>query len=613
MAEKREDLTNLGFAKTFVLPSILVFLIPSISLAFFLHAQARFDARYQDAFSIQIQKDPTLAPQERDRLIAFYATNPVSKLLAIPEFASKVDGTTRLYYAMFHWLIILSAASIALGAAVFVLAGLFVVLARRSQQAQYVSLAVGWELLRFYGAFQTIAQGVMILALSFWVTALWFQVYYVKLILIAGFLAIVAAAAVIIAIFKKPPKQFPVEGVFLDRAAAPMLWSELDRICQKVGTASPDNVVVGVDDNFFVTEIPVVVAGGERSGRTLFASLSLLKQMHGGEADAVLAHEMAHFSGNDTLYSKKISPLLNRYAMYLAALHQNPVARPVYYFMLCFRALYELSLGEHSRDREFRADKIAAEVTSGRDFAGAMLRVTAYSDFRAKIQNELFEAERALESADISGRLEQGFLAHAAAFAAKPDLAGVATAHPFDSHPPLSQRLEAVGVPLYPHSAVALVSSPGDGRWFGAIPNAEQIERRQWEEFEARFREMHEQSLPYRLVPDNDEERAIVVKAFPEVTLNGKKGFLTLDCEKVFYSKWPEAIAFREITKCSMNENVLEIRHAPDGKQKSKIPFGTFPSGGKEALAAFNHYYGRYMSAAAYKKQKLEVQAASHA
>lgn len=606
MAQTKRDFTNPGFVKTFVLPSILIFLIPAISLAFFLHARSLFDSRIRDSITEQVGKDQSLTPQDREKAIAFFAENPISSLLDDPRFAGMVDSTTRMYYASFHWLILLSAGSLALGVVAFLLAGLCVVASRRSQRALYLSLALGWQGLRLYGAFQTLAQGVMIIALSFWVTALWFHVYYVKLIVIAGLLALSAGVAVIAAIFKRPPKEFPVEGVFVDRASAPALWSELERICGKVGAKPPDNVIAGIDDNFFVTEIPVTAAGEKRPGRTLYASLSLLKQMNGAEADSVLAHEMAHFSGNDTLFSKKISPLLNRYAMYLGALHENPIARPVYHFMLCFRALYELSLGERSRSREFRADGIAAEATSGKDFAGAMLRIAAYSDFRAKIQNELFETERALESANIAERLEEGFLKHAVAFAAQPDIGGVATAHPFDSHPPMAERLAAVGAPLEALDAAAMVSEPGDGRWFDAIPNAEALEKAQWDEFEARFRTIHEQSLAYRLLPENDEELAIVAKWFPEATIAGKKVTLTLDCLCVRFSKWDEPIAFRDITNCTMNNNVLEIR-SNGGKRKEKIAFTAFPEGGKNAFQAFNAYYSRFMSAAAYQKHKRET------
>jgi Zn-dependent protease with chaperone function len=428
----------------------------------------------------------------------------------------------------------------------------------------------------------------------------------VKLIFVVGALAVLGAAAVIRAIFKRPVTDHTLEGKVIGRDAAPRLWEELDAICTKVGTPLPDQVIVGIDDNFFVTEMPLKVDETTYRGRTLYVSLSMLKQLYGAEADAVLAHEMAHFSGNDTQYSKWITPLLVRYGTYLEALYQNPVARPVFYFMHCFRALFELSLREYSRQREFRADRIAAETTSPRDFAAALVRISAYSDYLGNIQQELFKHERALESANISGQMEQGFHAHAMAFAGRPDIGDSETAHPFDSHPPLARRLDAVGVPLGSHEVQALVATPGDGRWFDKIDDAAQIERQQWSQLETKFREFHEQTLAYRFLPETDEERAIVVKAFPEMTIEGKKGSLVFDCDTIRYTVWPGSLAYSEITNCTLNEGTLHIQYARDGKQKAKIPMKTFGNRQQEALEAINRYYGRYLSAVQYQKQKQQ-------
>jgi hypothetical protein len=311
---------------------------------------------------------------------------------------------------------------------------------------------------------------------------------------------------------------------------------------------------------------------------------------------------MAHFSGKDTLYSRKIAPLLTRNMEYLRALYENPLARPIFSFLHCFHALFALSMGEQSRSREFRADRIAADVTSPRDLAGALLRISAYSDFRSKIQQELFRSERALQAANISAQLEQGFHDHALAFAARPDLGGVETAHPFDSHPPMSQRLEAVGAPFRPEDARELVDAPGDGRWYDAIDGAEEIEREHWARFEEAFRAYHEGTLAYRLLPETDEERAIVVRSFPEVAIEGKKGSLAIDCEGLHYSAWPGRIAFSEVRGMSLNDHTLRVDYDRDGKAHATIPTKTFGARQAEALQAIQAYYSRYANAAAYRK-----------
>jgi Zn-dependent protease with chaperone function len=602
------DFSSLGFAKTFVLPGLLVFLVPIISLFFFLHAQSRFDSEARASALAEIRADTTLSAEDREQAIAMFTQESFSNLVQIPEFAAEIEQTTLFYYATFRWMIRLSLCSIILGVAVFALTGACVLLSLRSLQAQYLSLSVGWQVLRIYGAVQTILQGILLVALSFWVTALWFNSYSVKLVLMAGALAVIGAVVVIAGIFKRPKTDCALVGRVLDGDSAKPMWEELKTICRKVGTEPPSQVIAGIDDNFFVTETPVTIDGKTFDGRTLFVSLSLLKQMSGSEADAVLAHEMAHFSGNDTLFSKKISPLLARYGAYLDALYSGGITRPIFYFMHCFRAMFELSLGRLSRQREFRADRIAAETTSPRDMAQALLRIAAYSNFRDKVQRELFEKEQALEAANVSERIEQGFHAYAATFASNPDIGKLTTSHPFDTHPPLDQRLDAVGVPLESKDVRALLATPGNGRWYHKIGDAEQIERQQWSEFEQQFRQYHEESLAYRFLPESEEELSIVVKAFPEIVIEGNGGSLQLSHDALAYTQWPGPVRYQEITECAMDDSgKLHIHYKRDGKQKQSINVKSFATRQQDVLDAINRYYSRYLNAVAYQEQKRQL------
>ena len=162
MSEAQQKFSSLGFAKTFVLPGLLVFLVPVLSLLFFLHAQSRFDAQAREEILSQIREDATLTPEDRERAIAHFTEHPFSELIQNDEFAANVDSKARFDYATFRWMIRLSALSIAAGIAVFLLAGLCVLLSLRSQRVQYLSLSAGWQVLRIYGALQTAAQGILL-------------------------------------------------------------------------------------------------------------------------------------------------------------------------------------------------------------------------------------------------------------------------------------------------------------------------------------------------------------------------------------------------------------------------------------------------------------------
>jgi Zn-dependent protease with chaperone function len=548
--------------------------IPVFAWWFFAHVRSDFDRKFQTSVERSIQEDVKMSQEEKSKLLEVFRKVPLSRMLATGDEAVKsmVSADGQMYYTIFRWMIRISAICVLSGVLVFIVGGISVLLSLRSQLAQYYSLSAGWYLLRIFSTAQVLMQGCLTVFLSYWVTAYWFNFYSVKLVGAAAILALCACAAIIMAIFKKVNDDFEIEGCVVERTPDSPLWADLDRICKVVGTAPPDRIVAGIDNNFFVTEHPVKVDGKVYEGRTLFVSLSLLRVLQGSEADAVMAHEMAHFSGNDTLYSKKISPLLVRYGIYLEALHAG-LSRPVFYFMFCFRGLYQASLGKLSKEREFRADKIASEVTSPRDIARSLLKIAAYSEYRGKVERQLFEAEKVLESVNISRRVETGFGEFAHAFVKEGNLAELQTAHPFDSHPPTNERWAAVGVNLTPEEMPGILKEQSDSRWYRNFGNAEELEQKQWAAYEEKFRTVHERVLAYRYVPDTEDEKAVVLKFFPGVTFEGKKQeSLKLEHDKITFSGWEDPVLFSEIMTCTAGESAMghpQLRVDFERKDKS--------------------------------------------
>jgi len=604
-----------NFFKTYIAPAFLLFVIPLFSLWFFHHVQADFNRQALVNIERSIQQDKSLDTEQKGRVIEFFRQTPISEMLASndPQF-SKVQARTsykiRLEYTTFYWMIRLALISLISGIVVFIIAGFSVLFSLRSQQVQYYSLSIGWHVLRIFATAQVLIQGCLAVALSFWVTAFWLNHYIPKLIALAAIFTIVAAAAVIKAIFKRLDKTFTVEGVVIERGTNALLWDDLDRISAAVGTAAPDRIVAGIDNNFFVTEHAVTVNGKVYQGRTLFVSLSLLRVLDGADADAVMAHEMAHFSGKDTLYSKKISPLLNRYGMYLEALQAGGISLPVYYFMLCFRGMFEISLRKLGRQRELRADRIAADTASPQAIARSLLKIAAYSDYRAKVEAQLFNAEQIHTNVDIPGRVQAGFQTFAAAFVEEGQYQQLKTAHPFDSHPPIEQRLESVGVQLAPDDVLSILHEQADRRWYRNITNADELEAQQWAAFEEKFRQFHEHILAYRYLPETEAERQIVLKYFPGVMFQGKKkGTLLIDYEKITYSDWPEPLRFDAISRCQSENSTLghpQLRFTCTQKDIGKriLPLDIFQAKQEVLLKVFNEYYSRHLTMIKYRQEK---------
>ncbi|HEV8543517.1 MAG TPA: M48 family metallopeptidase, partial [Verrucomicrobiae bacterium] len=405
--------SKVGFIKSYLLPVLVTFLIPGFGLWFFAHVEAYHDGQFRETLISQIKADKQLSEEQRQRALNFYEKVSVSRILASnkPE-AKRVQAGFRSVetrYAIFRWMKRIAWVCLLSGAGAFVCVGIGVLFSFRSQNAQYWSLWLGWNVLRWFALIQVLGQGILVVALSFWVTAFWMEIYSVKLIGLAAILAVCAVVLLVAAIFRKLTAETSFNGRLLTREAAPALWQRVCQMAEKLGIAPPDNIFVGIDDNFFVTEQPVKVGEARYGGRTLFASISLLKALSRSEADAVLAHELAHFSGEDTVYSKRISPLLGKYLHYLEALYKGGLSRPVFHFMLFFWNLYQLSLNKLRRQREFRADRIGAELTSSRDMSQALVKITAYCRYRHQVQLNLFEKDECVEAMDVFQRIEKGF------------------------------------------------------------------------------------------------------------------------------------------------------------------------------------------------------------
>ncbi len=603
MSGERQDFSRRGFAKTFVFPALSVFLIPALTLAFFLYAQSSYDRNVREHVIEQLQADDSLSHSDRVDAIDFFSQAKMSNLVRDDEFAAQTDRTLVFRYLVFRWMIWSSIACLAASVGMLLIGSVCVVFSRGSQRALYRSLAVGWQVMRVFGAFQAITQVTMLVMLSFWVTALLTNTYIVQLISFVALFGFIAVASLVHAIFARIPSQLELPGEVITFSSLKdsqhaALWAELREICNRVGTAAPAQVILGVDDNFFVTEQAVTVGSQQLEGRTLYVSLSLLKQLHGAEAEAVLAHEMAHFSGQDTTFSKKTAPLLALFDTSLAALYESTFTRPIFYFMMCFRVLFELSLGRMRRSREFRADRIAAESTSAIDLSTALLRTIAYSTYRDSVQQKLFNQELALEAADIATQIEQGFPEFLASFVHDGRIATEQIAHPFDSHPPTIERLKALDVDIQAEATQRQLKSVGDGRWFCLVSNAESIEREQWAEFEDQFQQFHRSVLAYRYLPDADNEIAVVSEAFPLLEFEGKKGILSIDYQQIKYDAWAHAVGFHEITSMVMLDNILVIGLNRDGQANEQLNANHVPW--KEVHEAIGRYYERYQYAKSY-------------
>jgi len=287
-----------------------------------------------------------------------------------------------------------------------------------------------------------------------------------------------------------------VVGHSLKVSEYPTLWQFVRRIAVQTGSDSPQNLIVGLTPAFFVTEGDVHCMDGTITGRTMYLSVPLCHLLTVEELSAVIAHELGHFRGADTVFSLRFYPIYRgaidslqgvskvankitkyggvvphagvRILAWLGSLTLLPSIYMLAFFLECFAG----AENRISREREIAADAVAAETAGAANIATALVKIVAFTGVWDHIISAMRDGLMA-GYLDIDGQrydaqqffanVSEVYAATVAQFAGSNALDGLdakTIPHPTDSHPPLSIRLAALGVALCDIRSDALKLSP---------------------------------------------------------------------------------------------------------------------------------------------------------
>jgi len=363
---------------------VALFLIPALTYALSSQILGQWDQSFSRAVFQKVAQDERPAAeayvQRAKPSVICHATDPI--------LAKSREEACSLFSSIWQVSMAQSVAVVALigGAVLLVLVLALSLAAFGNRGIQYISFITGKNLMIWASATEVLVQGTMLVWLSYWGTAFYFNVYIIKLIGIAAIAVALAALAAITGIFKRNRSVNTQHGELIRETDAPRLWARIKQMAERLNTAPPKQIVAGIDANFFVTEAPLNVGADVLKGRTLYVSLPLLRKLETREADAVLAHELAHLSGGDTANSAKLSPSLQHYDQYCAAMRNGGATYVVWPVLALYRIIFELALARSRREREFRADMVAAKLVSPQAIAKSLVKVAAYSNYRKKIE-----------------------------------------------------------------------------------------------------------------------------------------------------------------------------------------------------------------------------------
>ncbi|HEX4950057.1 MAG TPA: M48 family metallopeptidase [Blastocatellia bacterium] len=264
-----------------------------------------------------------------------------------------------------------------------------------------------------------------------------------------AFFCIVTAGVILLALIPRLDR-FVAPGPKLEPKQHPRLFQEITKIAHAVQQEMPAEVYLVPEVNAWVAQRGGVMGFGSR--RVMGLGLPLLQLLTTSQFRAVLAHEFGHYHGGDT----KLGPWIykTRMAIVRAVINvgerSSMVQKPFLWYGNMFMRLTQAV----SRQQEFTADALAAKTIGAQPLAdGLRLVHGAGGAFDAYWHNEVAP----VLSAGYRTPLANGF----AQFVAAPTIAELITksleeelneakSDPYDTHPPLRERLDAVAaLPAY--------------------------------------------------------------------------------------------------------------------------------------------------------------------
>ena len=246
-------------------------------------------------------------------------------------------------------------------------------------------------------------------------------------------------------------------GRMLSPAQAPLLWEFVGEVARRTGAQLPDSVVVGLNEGFFVTEHPVALANGEQvpAGRVLYLPLPYMAFLDRDQVAAVVAHELGHFTAEDTRYGLRFTPIYRSLVGSILAVtneHADEddgwrawLSGPASLYGKWFLRHFDEAVHHWSRERELAADAFGSRIAGTEPAALALLRSAVLHEF----VEEALACNRQAPAQQRQGVLP--LLRRLVAERGLPDPRDHLEdrqAHPLDTHPPLRQRLDALGVAI---------------------------------------------------------------------------------------------------------------------------------------------------------------------
>jgi Zn-dependent protease with chaperone function len=275
----------------------------------------------------------------------------------------------------------------------------------------------------------------------------WLQSYLLRHVFLQLSLASVVSGGIILWSILPRPDRFDPPGPRLEATAQPELFREIEAVARSTGQPPPKEVYLVFDVNAWVAQRGGLMGFGSRPVMGL--GLSLLQLLTVAQLRAVLAHEFGHFHGGDTRLAPWVYKTRAAIGRTLAGLGER--AKLVHIPFEVYGNFFLRVTHAVSRRQELNADAMAARVEGVRALAeGLKIVHGAAPAFAAYWQTEVAPLLQAGVLPPIGDGLGRFVAAGGVSESIKETIESdirEGRSDPYDTHPPLRERLEALGAP----------------------------------------------------------------------------------------------------------------------------------------------------------------------
>ena len=425
--------------------------VPVLLLAFFIAAPYWLNDKIRSEITDAINANSNLSTFDKQERLDKIANVDFQQVCFNPPagYEKMHDGLVRAgvaaRFGRLQWGLILSSVLVA-GLAVAIWAIFLLNGKAKTSQADLIrSYQLGWKI----GMAAALAKVFLLIPLlaygTFEFTVLLSNQYFPKLLLViilGGVFALWRSTAILL---KNVPLEFkePMSREVTPEDA-PELWEAVKDAARQLQTTPPDRIVIGMQFNFYVTELAVCLDSGRTEGKTLYLSYPLLKQLSGDEVLAIIGHELGHFIGEDTRMTREFYPLrLKIHSTMIAMVRSGWVGWPSFQLLNFFSWCFGETEKAASRARELLADQKAAALTTARTAANALVRFQVATEaFRRGLADALKNKIANPLNVPLQAVVQEKLAADTEFWN---QLFEQKLPHPLDTHPSLHVRLEALG------------------------------------------------------------------------------------------------------------------------------------------------------------------------